>query len=1528
MILHRNFSIVIRNMSHMKKVTLLLTGLAMLMVSPSAFAYRTNPSDEAKAGGGPSKSASAGCLPPSSSAELNVNNVRALIHSGGDMWWDLIANPRYEIPKGSGRHSMFLGTLWIAGRDQSTQTLRVAAQRYRSRGVDFWTGPLDRLGTAEVDPETCELYDQIWTITRQQVELFRLCNCIAPDDVACEGYSVPESIRRWPGNPIPQSNGQHLNMEPILAPFADVNGDGVYRWEDCDYPFYDLDNTIDCTVDRSAFLYGDFTLWWVFNDKGNIHGETQGPPIGMEIRAQGFGFNTNDEINNMTFYNYQLINRGTTTLGQCYFGVNTDADIGGAFDDYTGCDVARGFGFMYNGDAFDENFAGSLGYGANPPAIGMDFFEGPYLDSNGVAIQFDPADIPNLTDTTRFSGAYAINGLGFNDTIPDNERYGMRRYVYYNNGNCITCDPQNFPEYYNMLRGVWKDNTRMVFGGNGYPAPGNGSTTIIADFMFPGDSDPLNWGTRGVVQPFEWREQNTGAAPNTPGDRRFVQSAGPFTLKPGLVNDITVGVVWARTSTGDPYESVIRVLAADQKAQSLFENCFRVLNGPDAPDMNIVELDRELILYLTNRPTSNNYLEEYDELNYFIPEFDFQTRALTQDTIIWVPAWKRIDIVNGDSVYVYNQQVVNGNTADTTINVYDSGGNVTGVVYGFLINPSNAVLTTINLGTTQDTTFFDRQIRFEGYLIYQLRDPTVTATDVFGVDGSTKARLVAQCDIRNFDEVGNPIGRIINYQFDEDLNASVPRVMVNGANEGIVHSFRITEDQFAVGDKRLVNHKTYHFMALAYGYNNFKPFDPNDATMLDGQKEPFFLGRRNIRTYSGIPRIPAPGLGGTILNSLYGTSPPITRVEGRGNGGNDIQLNEETERRILESPEFKTDTLVYELNRGPVNIKVIDPLRVRPANYALKIVGSPTSPQGTILAPTARWILFERNADGTLDTVAFSEKDLSGRNEQIVFDRRSIPDVDPFLGFSITIRQPLNLGPFWRTVSGALVTERERENGFVASSINFRDPFHVWLGFFPDINGPTPANWVRSGTTESTDNPAFNSNFFTASTGGAGGSQTVFIDPEAAFERNISFFGGGGIVPYFLVGSSTTYSNAPGGPVLPAHQLGALEVIGGSGGVITVAPFRFTIGSVDIVLTPDRSLWSRCPVFETQDFPELAFTDTGLTGQPRKLAIRHSPSVDKWGRKANTNAGPSTDPESPNFVSPWGYSWFPGYVIDVETGERLNIAFGEDSFLGGVNGRDMLFNPAVTDLSTGQGVISQFGEYLAAGKHFMYIFSSTRPESVFQQGFPRYDHGEAFKEYLLGSNGLPLNNPSVSQRRNLWRNCSWAGIPFHVRGKEWLNNPVRISLRVSKPYERNWTATTQSSEPQNDNRPLYYFNMGELAPVKGDVATARSALDLIQVVPNPYYANSAYETSQLDNRVKIVNLPDVCTITIYALNGTLVRRFEKGTNDLTSIDWDLMNYARIPIASGLYIIHIKAPGIGERIVKWFGVIRPIDLDSF
>ena len=122
--------------------------------------------------------------------------------------------------------------------------------------------------------------------------------------------------------------------------------------------------------------------------------------------------------------------------------------------------------------------------------------------------------------------------------------------------------------------------------------------------------------------------------------------------------------------------------------------------------------------------------------------------------------------------------------------------------------------------------------------------------------------------------------------------------------------------------------------------------------------------------------------------------------------------------------------------------------------------------------------------------------------------------------------------------------------------------------------------------------------------------------------------------------------------------------------------------------------------------------------------------------------------------------------------------------------------------------------------------------------------------------------------------------------------------------------------------------MDGLAPEFGNVSAADDALQLINVVPNPYYAYSQYESDKLDNRIKITNLPPKCDINIYTVNGILIRSFSKDDASTTYIDWDLKNRYLTPISSGLYVIHVKVDGVGERIIKWFGMMRPIDLDSF
>ena len=81
--------------------------------------------------------------------------------------------------------------------------------------------------------------------------------------------------------------------------------------------------------------------------------------------------------------------------------------------------------------------------------------------------------------------------------------------------------------------------------------------------------------------------------------------------------------------------------------------------------------------------------------------------------------------------------------------------------------------------------------------------------------------MVAQCDLQN------GVGKLVNYTFDEEDEISIPAVVVEPAggvplDQGIRRSFKVTEDLFAAGDRTLVNHKKYYFVAVSYAHNEYK----------------------------------------------------------------------------------------------------------------------------------------------------------------------------------------------------------------------------------------------------------------------------------------------------------------------------------------------------------------------------------------------------------------------------------------------------------------------------------------------------------------------------------------------------------------------------------------------------------------------------------------------------------------------------------------------------------------------------------
>jgi hypothetical protein len=107
-----------------------------------------------------------------------------------------------------------------------------------------------------------------------------------------------------------------------------------------------------------------------------------------------------------------------------------------------------------------------------------------------------------------------------------------------------------------------------------------------------------------------------------------------------------------------------------------------------------------------------------------------------------------------------------------------------------------------------------------------------------------------------------------------------------------------------------------------------------------------------------------------------------------------------------------------------------------------------------------------------------------------------------------------------------------------------------------------------------------------------------------------------------------------------------------------------------------------------------------------------------------------------------------------------------------------------------------------------------------------------------------------------------------------------------------------------------------------DETLAEEDMEKIKVVPNPYFAASAFEgqntfsSGRGPREIQFRYLPSECTVRIYSVAGELVKTIyhssplESGTGR-----WNLLTEDNLSAAYGVYIYHVDAPNIGQKIGK-------------
>ncbi|MBK8983542.1 MAG: hypothetical protein IPM38_14795 [Ignavibacteria bacterium] len=99
---------------------------------------------------------------------------------------------------------------------------------------------------------------------------------------------------------------------------------------------------------------------------------------------------------------------------------------------------------------------------------------------------------------------------------------------------------------------------------------------------------------------------------------------------------------------------------------------------------------------------------------------------------------------------------------------------------------------------------------------------------------------------------------------------------------------------------------------------------------------------------------------------------------------------------------------------------------------------------------------------------------------------------------------------------------------------------------------------------------------------------------------------------------------------------------------------------------------------------------------------------------------------------------------------------------------------------------------------------------------------------------------------------------------------------------------------------------------------SKDGINNIKAFPNPYYGFSELEYNDAGEKfIYFSHLPSVCTIYIYSLDGSPVKKIERNSNDpKNSLEkWDLQNNDGKFVASGMYVVYIDCGSAGAKTLK-------------
>jgi hypothetical protein len=469
---------------------------------------------------------------------FTINNIFNWYGNNGNSSYNQpTANSGLEYPGGSGKGAVYEDGIVWGGFHKGRAIPKVggSAYRYGLQAGDILTpgGPLESDLPLAGDPSLAKY--RIYRVrpdvtpgtafTTVQAKMQAEADLIGRYATTTANDVFQRYILDW--NEWPAKDG-------LPAPYKDVNGDGRY----------------DPAVDVPGKPGADQTLYYVANDLDAVRTRNLSfsPPIGLEMHRTVWGYTQDGPLANTVFSSSLLINKSGAALDSAFLVQWSDPDLGNAGDDFSGCDVPRNLGYVYNSQFVDNV------YGVAVPAVGYDLVQGPRVATG------------NLSDSATFMGKY---------------RKGYRNLpltsfgIFVCGSSTYTDPPQGVSgadvQWYRLMNG------RISTTGSPFINP-----VTNAETKFILDGDPLTG--EGWID----------GADLYCGDRKIYSVSGPFRLADRDTQEVVVALSMGQGT--DRISSVSVLKHQSDVIQSYYDNLMEIPLPPPAPKLAAGGLDGEVAL--------------------------------------------------------------------------------------------------------------------------------------------------------------------------------------------------------------------------------------------------------------------------------------------------------------------------------------------------------------------------------------------------------------------------------------------------------------------------------------------------------------------------------------------------------------------------------------------------------------------------------------------------------------------------------------------------------------------------------------------------------------------------------------------------------------------------------------------------------------------------------------------------------------------------------------------------------------------